>query len=174
MADSQTGLVRWYSPDPRAIIPLDTFNISRSLRQVLKKKIFEIRIDVSFEEVMRHCALREETWISEEIVQSYCALHKLGHAHSVEAWSEGSLAGGLYGVALGAAFFGESMYSVQRDASKAALVSLVDRLRSKAFELLDIQFMTPHLAHFGAVNIPRKEYLALLKQALARETKFTD
>ena len=174
MAESRGGGIRWFSPDPRAIIPLDTFSISRSLRQVLKKKIFEIRLNTAFEQVMRSCAARNDTWISEEIVLSYMQLHSLGYAHSVEAWKEGTLAGGLYGVALGAAFFGESMFSGARDASKVALVHLVERLCEREFELLDTQFITPHLARFGAIEIARDDYLALLAQAIRIERHFTD
>ncbi|MBI1804305.1 MAG: leucyl/phenylalanyl-tRNA--protein transferase [Ignavibacteriae bacterium] len=174
MAESSEGEIHWLSPDPRAIIPLDTFTIPRSLRQILKKRLFEIRLNTSFEEVMRTCADRTDTWISEDIIQSYLRLHKLRFAHSIETWKEGSLAGGLYGVALGAAFFGESMFSRVRDASKVALVHLVERLRVRKFELLDTQFITPHLAHFGTVEIPRDEYLALLATAIRKERRFLD
>ena len=174
MADSRGGDIGWYSPDPRAIIPLDTFKISRSLRQVLKKQPFEIRINTSFEEVIRTCSERKETWISEEIVRSYLQLHRLGYAHSVETWKEGKLAGGLYGVALGAAFFGESMFSLVRDASKAALVHLVERLKKNKFELLDTQFITPHLKKFGTYEIARDEYLLQLKKAIRKQRSFLD
>ncbi|MGA2624506.1 MAG: leucyl/phenylalanyl-tRNA--protein transferase [Bacteroidota bacterium] len=174
MADSRNGEIRWYSPDPRAIIPLDTFRISRSLRQTLKKNLFLIRWNTSFEEVMRSCAEREDTWISEEIIESYLGLHRLGCAHSVESWREGRLSGGLYGVALGGAFFGESMFSRERDASKVALVCLVERLRENGFDLLDTQFLTPHLARFGTVEISRKKYLALLKKAVMKRPKTLD
>jgi leucyl/phenylalanyl-tRNA--protein transferase len=167
------GEIRWFSPDPRAIIPLDTFHTSRSLKQTYRKGRFEIRIDTAFEPVMRACADREEgTWISEEIVGAYVRLHELGLGHSVEAWREGELAGGLYGVALGRAFFGESMFSRQRDASKVALVALVERLRDRGFTLLDVQFMTEHLARFGAVEIPREEYLGRLQAALKTSARF--
>ncbi len=172
MADSRKGEIGWYSPDPRAVIPLESFSVSRSLRQVLRKGIFELRTDASFEEVIRACGGRDETWISEEIVQSYLRLHHLGYAHSVEAWSEGKLAGGLYGVAIGGAFFGESMFSIMRDASKVALTWLVDRLRERGFTLLDTQYITPHLRRFGAVEIPRSEYLRRLRDALKRPCSF--
>lgn len=171
-ADSRHREIRWYSPDPRAIIPLDAFKISRSLRQILKKRVFEIRMNTAFEAVIRSCAERKETWISEEIVLSYLRLHQLGFAHSVEAWDNDLLTGGLYGVALGAAFFGESMFSKKRDASKVSLVYLVERLRTKGFELLDTQFVTPHLARFGAVNISREMYLNLLKKAVKKDAAF--
>lgn len=174
MADSREGSINWYSPDPRAIIPLDAFKISRSLRQTLKKHLFEIRINTAFEEIIRSCAAREESWISEDIVQSYLQLRNLGYAHSVEAWKNETLAGGLYGVAIGAAFFGESMFSQEQNASKVALVYLVQHLRIKKFELLDTQFITPHMVQFGAKEIPREYYLKLLKQAIQKERMFID
>jgi len=174
MADSRQGEIGWYSPDPRAIIPLDGLKISRSFKQTLKKKKFQIKINTSFEEVMRQCAEREDTWISEEIIQSYLELHRLGYAHSVETWKDGSLAGGLYGVAIGAAFFGESMFSRVKDASKVALVYLVDRLNTKKIELLDTQFMTPHLARLGAVEIPKQVYLGILQKAVLKQRSFMD
>lgn len=173
MAESRTGPISWHSPDPRAIFPLDAFTVSRSLRQTLKKRMFEIRLNTAFEEVMRQCAAREETWISEEIITSYVTLHKLGYAHSIEAWRNGVLSGGLYGVALGAAFFGESMFSRVREASKVALVWLVEEMRRGGFELLDTQYMTPHLASFGAVEISRDEYLQRLAAALPKQCRFT-
>lgn len=174
MAHSRNGPIRWYSPDPRAIIPLDSFRVSRSLRQTLRKNIYEIRINTVFERVIRNCAGRRETWISEEIVQSYLALHRSGHAHSVEAWHGTTLAGGLYGVSLGAAFFGESMFSRAKDASKVALVHLVERLRDRGYGLLDAQYVTPHLARFGAGEISRIQYLSLLQRAVAGAASFAD
>jgi leucyl/phenylalanyl-tRNA--protein transferase len=174
MADSRSGTIQWYSPDPRGVIPLEDFIISRSLKQTLKKNPFIINVNTAFEEVMRECAKRKETWISEEIIRSYVQLHTLGFAHSVETWKDEVLVGGLYGVALGAAFFGESMFSRVRDASKIALVSLVERLKEKKFELLDTQFITPHLVHFGAVEIPRDEYLQKLAIAVRKKRSFTD
>ena len=174
MADARDGPIHWYSPDPRAIIPLNALKISRSLRQTQTKRLYEIRVNTSFEEVMRACADREETWISEEIIQSYLHLHQQGYAHSVETWHEDTLVGGLYGVALGGGFFGESMFSRRRDASKFALVHLVERLRNKGFGLLDTQFLTPHLARLGAIEIPREEYLNLLAQAVRKKGHFLD
>ena len=174
MADSREGDIHWYSPDPRAIIPLVAFMIPRSLHQILKKKPFEIQVNTRFEDVIRACAEREDTWISEDIIQSYVGLHRAGWAHSVEAWRGDCLAGGLYGVALGAAFFGESMFTRHRDASKIALVHLVERLRDRAFELLDTQYVTPHLARFGTIEIPRQEYLRRLKKAISRPRTFAD
>jgi len=172
MADSRKGEVHWYVPVYRGIIPLDSFKISRSLNQTLRKNIFDVRFDTLFEQVIRACAEREDTWISEEIVQSYLRLHKLGFAHSVEAWKDGVLAGGLYGVALGAAFFGESMFSRTRDASKVALVHLAERLRKQKFELLDTQFVTQHLVRFGAIEISRSDYLVLLRKAIRKKRSF--
>lgn len=169
MADAATGEIAWYAPDPRAIIPLETFTVPRSLRSLIKRGVYEVRWDTAFGHVIRGCAERSETWISGEIIGAYEALHRAGKAHSVESWKEGRLVGGLYGVALGGAFFGESMFSRSRDASTPALVALVERMRERAFRLLDIQFMTPHLERFGAVEIPRTEYLQRLRSALAME-----
>ncbi len=167
------GEIQWFSPDPRAIIPLEVFHASKTLMQTCRQGRFEIRIDSSFEQVMRGCADRPEgTWISDEIIEAYCRLHQLGLAHSVEAWHESELVGGLYGVALSGVFFGESMFSRRRDASKVALVSLVERLQTHGFTLLDIQFMTKHLAQFGAIEIPRAEYLQRLEAALQVNTSF--
>jgi leucyl/phenylalanyl-tRNA--protein transferase len=172
MADDRSGEIRWYAPDPRAVIELDDFRVPRSLKLTLKKKPFDLFLDRQFEAVMRSCAARKETWISEEIIQSYLQLHRLGFAHSVECWKDEQLAGGLYGVAIGGAFFGESMFSRMRDGSKVALVYLVDRLRDRGYELLDTQFVTTHLARFGAKEIARKEYLVRLKKALKKDCKF--
>ncbi len=169
MAEKNDGEIFWYSPEPRAIIPLDNFKVSRSLRQILKKNIFEIRTDYSFEQVIRGCARREETWISEEIIRSYSELHHLGFAHTVEVWKNEKLAGGLYGVAVGAAFFGESMFSLEKNASKVALFYLIELLKKKQFELLDTQYITPHLQHFGAIEISKQEYLRKLAVAIAKK-----
>jgi leucyl/phenylalanyl-tRNA---protein transferase len=172
MADSSSGKISWYSPDPRGVIPLHALRVSRSLRQTLKKKLFEVRFDTQFDQVMRLCAERPETWISGGLVASYTKLFELGFAHSVECWQTGELVGGLYGVALGGAFFGESMFSRKRDASKVALVSLVGRLRERGFELLDTQFITPHLASLGGKEIPRAEYLRDLASAVGKNCFF--
>ncbi|MCI0706897.1 MAG: leucyl/phenylalanyl-tRNA--protein transferase [Ignavibacteriae bacterium] len=172
MAEPETGEIGWFSPDPRAIFELEEFHVPRSLRLTIKKNIFEVRINARFEEVMRACGKREETWISEDIVQTYIQLHQSGFAHSVESWKNGKLAGGLYGVAIGGAFFGESMFSRERDASKVALVQLVERMKSRGFTLLDTQWTTPHLKMFGAREIPRTEYVERLKQAIELECKF--
>ncbi len=171
----EDGEIGWFSPDPRGVLPLDTFHMPHRLSRVVRKQAFEIRINHDFERVMRECAAREDedsTWISEEIIQCYVALHRRGRAHSVEAWQDGRLAGGLYGVHLGAAFFGESMSHRVTDASKVALAALIERLRARGFTLLDIQWVTPHLQQFGAVEIARAEYLQRLADALAREAAF--
>ena len=159
--------IGWFSPDPRGIIPLDErFHISHGLRRTLKKNLFEIRFDSAFEEVIEGCAQRSETWISEHIANTYIHLHHREHAHSVETWKDGKLVGGLYGLAIGGVFFGESMFSRTTDASKVALVALVERLRQNGFQLLDTQWSTPHLATFGAIEIPRVIYLELLEDAV--------
>jgi leucyl/phenylalanyl-tRNA--protein transferase len=163
MAD---GTIEWFSPDPRAILPLEAFHVSHSLERAFASGSFEIRLDISFVEVMRECGRRPETWINSEIIASYARLHQLGHAHSVEAWQDGKLAGGLYGVSIGGAFFGESMFHHVRDASKVALLGLVEHLRARKFILLDTQWVTPHLQQFGAIEIPRAKYLHLLTTAV--------
>jgi leucyl/phenylalanyl-tRNA---protein transferase len=168
----ENGEIAWFSPDPRGIIPLDAFHLPHGLRRILKKSVFELKIDTAFEEVIRACSEREETWISEQIIQSYLNLYDLGYAHSVEAWSDGELAGGLYGVSLQGAFFGESMFHRKTDASKVALAGLVGRLQRRGFALLDTQYITPHLRTFGAVEISRRQYLRLLNQALALRCRF--
>jgi len=173
MADPKTGEIGWYSPDPRTIFELDAFHIPRSLKLTLKKKPFDIRINERFEEVMRACADRQETWISEAIIKSYVQLHHVGMAHSVEMWKDGMLVGGLYGVAIRGAFFGESMFSKTQDASKVALVHLVMRLKERGYTLLDTQFTTPHLQRFGSREIPRAEYLQRLEKALTILCSFT-
>jgi leucyl/phenylalanyl-tRNA---protein transferase len=172
MAESRDGPLSWYSPDPRGIIPLSPCNIPRSVRRLLRSGSFEIRMDTTFEQVMRACAAREETWISEEIVQLYCALFRVGYGHSVEAWQDGRLAGGLYGIAIGGAFFGESMFSDVPGASKTTLASLMIQLENAGFSLLDTQYLTPHLAQFGGIEIPRKAYLDRLENALDLEVSF--
>ncbi|HET9419224.1 MAG TPA: leucyl/phenylalanyl-tRNA--protein transferase, partial [Chthoniobacterales bacterium] len=163
MEDDTIG---WFSPDPRAIIPLQNFHVPHALRRLVQKAAFETKIDNSFAEVIRACAKRKDTWINREIIESYERLHELGYAHSVETWRKDKLAGGLYGVAIGGAFFGESMFHRERDASKVALVTLVEHLRANQFALLDTQWLTPHLAQFGAIEVPRQHYLNLLKRAV--------
>jgi leucyl/phenylalanyl-tRNA--protein transferase len=169
------GEIRWYSPDPRGIIPLETFHVPSRLARTLRRDPFEIRIDTAFEAVIRACAAREDedgNWIDAEIIESYTALHARGFAHSVEAWRAGRLVGGLYGVSLGGAFFGESMFHHVTDASKAALVALVARLRARGFALLDTQWVTEHLRQFGAIEVPRRRYLRLLDRALEVSAAF--
>jgi leucyl/phenylalanyl-tRNA--protein transferase len=169
------GEIGWFSPDPRGVLPLDTFHVPARLARVVRQQRFDIRIDTAFERVMRACGERPDgTWISDAILESYLALHRLGIAHSIETWQNGDLVGGLYGVHLGGAFYGESMFHRATDASKVALVSLVDRLRRRGFALLDIQWVTPHLAQFGAIEVPRRTYLAMLRRALALECRFLD
>lgn len=158
--------IGWFSPDPRTILPLDHFHVPHGLRRERRKRQLEIRVDTCFEEVMRACAARAETWINEEILASYVRLHELGWAHSLETWSANELVGGLYGVAIGGVFFGESMFHRVTGASKVALWALVERLRERRFTLLDTQWMTPHLAQFGAREVPRPLYLHLLHGAI--------
>ena len=162
------GTIGWFSPDPRGVLPLEAFHAPTRLLRVMRSGRFQVTLDQDFEGVMRGCAAdRDEgTWITNDILASYCALFRRGYAHSIEVWREGRLAGGLYGVHLGGAFFGESMFHVDTDASKVALVALVDRMRRCGFTLLDIQWVTPHLARFGAVEIPKARYLALLHEAV--------
>jgi len=167
MADpDEADAIYWYAPDPRAVIPLDSFHIPKTLARTVRQGLFHVTQDRAFEGVMRACAEREKTWISEEIIEAYTELHHTGFAHSVECWQDGLLVGGLYGVAVGGAFFGESMFHRARDASKVALVHLVAHLRKQGFVLLDTQFLTPHLERFGAVEIPRTKYEHRLAEAI--------
>ena len=169
------GRTRWYTADPRGIVPLDRFHIPGTLRQLVNRQppLFEIRFNHDFEAVMRGCMeQRCDTWISQDIIRAYVRLHRMGFAHSVEAWKDGELAGGLYGVSLGAAFFGESMFHHHPNASKIALVHLVQRLRERDFELLDSQASTEHLRRFGCVDIPADEYLQRLEHALKKSRVF--
>lgn len=165
---AEDGEIYWVSPELRGLIPLDErFKVRKSLRKALNKKPYEISMDRAFREVMMACAERDETWIDEVILESYCHLHDLGYAHSVECWDGEGLQGGLYGVALGCVFFGESMFTRKVDASKIALVHLHEYLNANGFQLLDTQWMTAHLRQFGGYEIPRDEYLFLLKDALS-------
>jgi len=176
--DSQE--VDWYSPDPRAIIPLEEegFKLRRSLAKALRQGRFEMRYNSAFDQVIRGCAKPRteadagETWISPDIIAAYEELHALGLAHSIEAWADNQLVGGLYGVSLGAAFFGESMFSCEPYASQACLVGLVKRLRLQGFTLLDVQFVNPHLEQFGVIEIPRDHYLKRLDVALEQDVEF--
>jgi leucyl/phenylalanyl-tRNA---protein transferase len=166
----EDGTIEWFSPDPRAILPLEDLHVPHALRRVLRKKVFEIKINNRFSEVIEACARREDTWINREIIESYTMMHELGYAHSVETWASGKLAGGLYGVAIG----GESMFHRVTDASKIALVGLVEHLRARKFALLDTQWLTPHLQQFGGVEISRNHYLRLLRRAVELPRQFQD
>jgi leucyl/phenylalanyl-tRNA--protein transferase len=160
----------WFSPDPRGVLPIEGFNIPRGLARFMKDHPFTLKVNSAFEEVMRGCAeitnKRDETWINDHIIALYVALHKMGNAHSVETWRDGKLVGGLYGVSLGGAFFGESMFSREAEASKVALVTLVDVLRDAGYVLLDTQYANPHLQQFGIQEIPRRRYIKMLEKAL--------
>lgn len=166
----------WLDPEMRGILPLDQFHIPRRLARTLRADPFEIRCNSAFEQVIHACAAprpgHEDSWINPQIISLYCTLHEQGHAHSLECWQNGQLAGGLYGVQIGAAFFGESMFSRVRDASKIALAYLVARLIAGDFQLLDTQFITAHLAHFGAIEIPREHYRRLLRGAINSSADF--
>jgi leucyl/phenylalanyl-tRNA---protein transferase len=166
----------WVQPDLRGIIPLDDFHVPSSLAKTIRRGVFEIRFDTAFAKVMQGCAqsnsTRPSTWINATIFEAYMKLFNRGHCHSVEAWNKDRLVGGLYGVSLGTAFFGESMFSRMTDASKVCLVYLVERLKSNGFTLLDTQFTTDHLKRFGAIDMPRKKYEKLLAAALTNQAKF--
>jgi leucyl/phenylalanyl-tRNA--protein transferase len=174
----EDGQILWYDPDPRAIIPLDEFHVPTRLARSVRQAPYEICVNMAFRRVMELCAARapgrEQTWISDEMIETYCRLHELGFAHSVEAWHEGELVGGLYGIALNSLFAGESMFSRMRDASKIALVHLVRRMQQRSFLLLDIQFFTEHLAQFGAKEISRIAYRQRLAHALRRSNAFAE
>lgn len=174
MADEATGRIYWYAPDPRAVIPLKTFRVTRSLRRTVRSGRFEVQKDTAFSDVILECAARSETWISDEIREAYERLHRLGFAHSVETWRKGTLVGGLYGVSLGGAFFGESMFHRETDASKVALVHLVEHMKDRGYVLLDTQFMTPHLERFGAEEIAREDYERILADAIQRNVSWRD
>ena len=174
MADDK-GEVHWLAPDPRAVIELDAVKVPRSLRALRKRGEFQLSVNCAFNEVIAACADRREgTWISDDIKGAYRVLHRLGFAHSVEAWRGEELAGGLYGMAIGGAFFGESMFHRVTDASKLALVYLIERMRRRGFALLDVQFLTEHLQRFGAVEIPRMEYERRLRRALSLSCSFVE
>jgi leucyl/phenylalanyl-tRNA--protein transferase len=174
--DADSDELVWLKPEARGIIPLDTFHVPRSLAKALRKTPFEFRFSSDFDGVIAGCAEakpgRETTWINRPIRRAYGELFRRGHCHTVEAWHDGQMVGGLYGIALGAAFFGESMFSRQTDASKMCLVKLVERLRQRGFQLLDAQFITTHLSRFGATEVLRVRYESLLTQALARQATF--
>lgn len=174
--DRDDPTVHWVEPKSRGVIPLSRFHVPASLRKVIRQRRFELSVDSAFAEVITACAEarpeRPRTWLNDELIELYCTLHRQGHAHSVECWRDGRFAGGLYGVSMGAAFFGESMVSFERDASKVALVHLVERLRLGRYRLLDTQFITDHLRRFGAIEVPRDTYRTMLRRALAGRATF--
>lgn len=179
MADPSDGSLGWYCPDPRAVLPLETFHVPRSLARTIRSGRYRVTIDLAFEEVIRACAAprphEPESWIDERIIEVFTSLHRLGWAHSIEAWSGDVLVAGLYGVAVGGVFFGESMFSdpVQgRDGSKVCLVRLVEHLRACGFVLLDVQFITEHLERFGCVELRRDDFLARLHRAVMLEPRW--
>jgi leucyl/phenylalanyl-tRNA--protein transferase len=168
--------IHWIEPRRRGILPLDDFHVPRSLGKAIRRGRFEIRVDSAFARVITACAAsrpeRPRTWLNDELLAMYCTLHEIGYAHSVETWVDNDLVGGLYGISLGAAFFGESMFSHQRDASKVALVELVSRLRAGGYRLLDTQFVTDHLRRFGALEVPRTAYRTMLREAIEAPATF--
>lgn len=172
MAESD-GVIYWHSPDPRAVIPLDSVRVSRSLRKTIAKNIFEIRLDSAFYDVICACCERSDTWISGDIISAYTELHHRGFAHSVETWIDGELVGGLYGIAIGGAFFGESMFSRVSEASKVAFVALTQHLLERGFTLLDTQYINGFTEQLGAIEIPRDEYLMALDYAQQLNCRFT-
>ncbi len=169
MPHPETQELEWFRPDPRAILPLDGFHVSKSLRRRLKKNEFVATYDQQFRKVMEHCAAREETWINTEFLNAYTLLHEQGDAHSVEVWKGDTLAGGVYGVSLGGAFFAESKFHTETDGSKAALYFLTTKLRSLNYDLLEVQFLTPHLESLGAIEIPGETYDEMLALALKKQ-----
>jgi leucyl/phenylalanyl-tRNA--protein transferase len=173
MADDMTGRVEWHRPDPRAIIPIHGIRISTSTRKLLRRRVFHISYNTCFRTVMEHCANREERWISDELIDAYCLLHEQGHAHSIEAWQDGRLVGGLYGVHIGAAFMGESMFSHVSNASKVAFAYLAATLITNGFRLLDTQYINNHTASLGAVEVPDAVYTAMLADATETSCPFT-
>lgn len=172
MGDDATGAVRWYAPNPRAHLPLDDFHVPHNLRRRVRRQEFQVKADQAFETVIRACADRSRTWITPRIIRVYTALHERGYAHSVECWQDDTLAGGLYGVALKGAFYGESMFFRVSNASKVALVHLVRQLRAGGFVLLDTQYATEHLKRFGVVEIPRASFEEKLGRALTHEASW--
>ena len=172
MADDESGKISWFMPEIRAIIPLNKFNVPRSLRKTMETDEFEFRYDYDFTSIVKACADRKRTWISDELIEAYIVLQKRGHVHTVETWRNGKLVGGLYGITFRGAFFGESMFSRVSQASKAALIKLIERLTLKDFVLLDVQYLTSHLKMFGGVEINFDEYTDLLYTAYTRSCEF--
>ncbi len=179
MARGRYGTIEWFMAEPRTIIPLDDrFEVPRTLRKLIRKSTLRVGFNENFSTVIRACArhrevLSEEVWLSNQMIDLYCQLHVAGHAHSVELYDDGELLGGLYGVAVEGAFFGESMFSRAPSASQMALVALVERLRAQRFSLLDVQMRTPHIGRFGAIDLTHDEYLACLSEALSLNRRFT-
>jgi len=172
MAEDVTGRIVWHRPDPRAIIPLETVRIPRSLRAVVNKNVFDVTVNKAFEAVIERCALRDESWISDEIINAYTAIHYLGFAHSIETWQDGKLVGGLYGVSIGSAFFGESMFHTVSNASKVAFAQLIEVLKKNSFRLLDTQYINSFTEQLGAIEIPDSVYQAVLGSALKHDCSF--
>ncbi len=172
MPEPKTEEIQWYFPEPRAIIPLSEFHCSKSLTKKIKKELFSYTTDQNFVGVIRNCAARKETWINEEFIRAYSELHKLGFAHSLEVWNGKKWVGGVYGVSIGAAFFAESKFHVETDASKIALYHLVQELKRRGFNLLEVQFLTPHLERLGAIAISSKKYLSLLERSVKEPQKW--
>ncbi|MGL4630299.1 MAG: leucyl/phenylalanyl-tRNA--protein transferase [Leadbetterella sp.] len=176
MADEDTGEIYWYSPDPRAIIPINTYKPSKSLRPILSKSVFEIRLNTAFEEVIHACSKprseEDGVWISDKIIHMYTDLHHKGFAHSVESYFEGRLVGGLYGVSINSAFFGESMFYRKSNAAKVAFDFLINKLKGQNFTLLDTQFINDNVRRFGAIEISKSEYSELLNQAISKPNSF--
>lgn len=172
MADTENGEIYWYNPNPRAIIPLNRVKMQRSTKRSIVKENFYFGINKNFDLVIKKCSIRENCWISPIIIDSYIELNRFGYAHSVETYKENELVGGLYGVSLGGAFFGESMFSTVTNASKAAFYFLVERLKQRGFLLLDTQFICSHTESLGAIEIPRYEYLIMLENAINRDCSF--
>ncbi len=172
------GTIYWYAPDPRAIIPIDSYKPSKSLRPVINQQKFDIKFNKNFRQVMQQCAMPRKdeasTWITNEIIEAYCELHEMGFAHSVEAYQDNQLVGGLYGVILGKAFFGESMFYTVANASKVCFHYLIEVLKENKFELLDTQFINDNVKRYGAIEIPKAEYIKLLKSALAEVSIFEE
>jgi len=172
MPDERTDEMMWFRPDPRAIIPIEGFHVSKSLRKVINRKTFEVTFDKNFEQIINSCADRPETWINQEIKDSYCKLHREGIAHSVEVWHDGKIAGGAYGLALQSGFFAESMFHTVTNASKIALFSLLEHLKLRNYQLFECQFMTEHLASLGAVEISDDLYTKRLEKAMLTHCRF--
>lgn len=174
--DRHDPTIHWIEPKRRGILPLDRVHVSRSLRKVIRQARFDIKVDSAFPQVIEACAEsrieRPRTWLNDELMELYCALQGLGYAHSIETWADGRLVGGVYGVSLGAAFFGESMFSRQRDASKVALVELAKRLHAGGYQLMDTQFVTDHLRQFGVTEISRAAYRGMLRDAIETSATF--